>query len=136
MLISYFCDLKSERYFMRIDKFLWTVRYYKTRSQATESINKGHVSVGNQKVKPSREVFVGDIITVRKDQINYTLEVLDIPENRIGAKLVDLYRKDTTDKEQFEKLELLKYSQDYYRQKGSGRPTKKDRRDITDFMDN
>ncbi len=120
---------------MRIDKLLWILRYYKTRSVATESINKGHVSIGNQKVKPSREVFVGDSITLRKDQINYTFELINIPENRVGAKLLDLYRKDTTDKEQFEKIDLLKLSKEYYRQKGSGRPTKKDRRELNDFFD-
>ena len=76
-----------------------------------------------------------DIIILRKDQINYRLKVNDIPESRVGAKLVDLYRSDTTPKEQFEAQELLKYSKDYYRKKGVGRPTKKDRRDIDDFTD-
>ena len=120
---------------MRIDKFLWCLRYFKTRSLATEECAKNHITIGNQKVKPSREVFVADQITVRKDQINYTFEVLNIPENRVGAKLVDLYRKDTTPPEAFEKIELMKYSKDYYRQKGSGRPSKKDRRDLDDFID-
>lgn len=118
---------------MRIDKFLWVVRYFKTRNLATEACNKGHISINNQKVKPSRLVLTGDKIEVRKNQINYTFDVLNIPDNRIGAKLVELYIKDTTPKEAFEKLELLKYSQDYYRQKGSGRPTKKDRRELDDF---
>ncbi|MCW8981679.1 MAG: RNA-binding S4 domain-containing protein, partial [Altibacter sp.] len=71
----------------------------------------------------------------RKDQINYQLEVLDLPESRLGAKLVDMYRKDTTPKEAFESQELLKYAKDYYRKKGVGRPTKKDRRDLDDFTD-
>lgn len=121
---------------MRIDKYLWVVRYFKTRSLATESCNKGHVSINGQKVKPSREVITGDTIEVRKNQIQYRFEVLQIPTNRIGAKLVELHIKDTTPKEAFEKIELLKYSQDYYRQKGSGRPTKKDRRELDDFVDN
>lgn len=119
---------------MRIDKYLWCVRYYKTRSIATDACNKGHVSINKQKVKPSKDVFIGDTIQLRKDQINYSLEVLNIPNNRLGAKLVDLYRKDTTPDEQFESRELLKYSQDFYRKKGSGRPTKKDRRDLSDFI--
>ena len=70
---------------------------------------------------------------IRKNQINYSLTVLDTPKSRLGAKLVDQYRKDTTPKEAFEQNELLKYSKDYYRKKGVGRPSKKDRRDLEDF---
>ena len=102
---------------------------------ATEAAKKGHFKVNGQAVKPSREVFPGDKILLRKDQINYGLTVLNLPENRVGAKLVDLYRTDTTPKEAFEKLELLKYSKDYYREKGTGRPTKKDRRDLENYTD-
>ncbi|WP_335966623.1 S4 domain-containing protein [Galbibacter sp. PAP.153] len=120
---------------MRIDKYLWCIRYFKTRNMATEACKKGHVSVNEQTVKPSREVFPTDNIKLRKNQINYQITVLDIPESRIGAKLVDIYRKDTTPKEAFEHVDLLKYSKDYYRKKGSGRPTKKDRRDIDDYLD-
>jgi len=91
----------------------------------------------NQEIaKPSREVYPGDTIQLRKEQVHYSLEVLDIPENRVGAKLVNLYRVDTTPKEAFENQELLKFSQDYYRKKGTGRPTKKDRRDLEDFTEN
>jgi ribosome-associated heat shock protein Hsp15 len=86
-------------------------------------------------VKPSREVYATDKIEFRKDQINYQIIVNDIPESRVGAKLVDIYRTDITPKEAFEAKELLKYSKDYYRKKGIGRPTKKDRRDIDDFYD-
>ncbi|APY09857.1 RNA-binding protein [Seonamhaeicola sp. S2-3] len=118
---------------MRIDKYLWCVRYYKTRSLATTACKKGHVRVNNEIVKPSREVYPLDIIEVRKNQINYKLKVNDIPESRVGAKLVDIYRTDTTPKEAFEAQELLKFSKDYYRKKGTGRPTKKDRRDIDDY---
>ncbi|WP_274476348.1 RNA-binding S4 domain-containing protein [Mangrovimonas aestuarii] len=118
---------------MRIDKFLWCVRYFKTRSIATAACKKGQVRVNGDQVKPSREVYPTDKIEVRKNQINYTLTVNDLPPNRVGAKLVDIYRIDTTPKEAFEAFELLKYSQDYYRKKGTGRPTKKDRRDIDDF---
>uniref|UniRef100_UPI0040471DB9 RNA-binding S4 domain-containing protein n=1 Tax=Mariniflexile sp. TaxID=1979402 RepID=UPI0040471DB9 len=120
---------------MRIDKYLWCVRYYKTRTLATTACKKGHVRVNQDVVKPSREVYAQDVIELRKDQINYRLTVNDIPESRIGAKLVDIYRTDTTPKEQFEAQELLKYSKDYYRKKGVGRPTKKDRRDIDGFTD-
>jgi ribosome-associated heat shock protein Hsp15 len=120
---------------MRIDKYLWCIRYFKTRSIATEACKKGHIKVNGESVKASKTVFNNDKIIVRKDQINYEIEVLDIPANRVSAKLVDLYRKDTTPAEVFEKLELLKYSKDYYRKKGTGRPTKKDRREIDDFTD-
>ncbi|WP_298536707.1 S4 domain-containing protein [uncultured Algibacter sp.] len=120
---------------MRIDKFLWCVRYYKTRTLATTACKKGQVRVNQEIVKPSREVYATDTIELRKNQINYKLKVNDIPPSRVGAKIVDLYRTDITPKEQFEAQELLKYSKDYYRKKGTGRPTKKDRRDIDDFTE-
>lgn len=120
---------------MRIDKYLWNVRYFKTRNIATITCKKGHVKVNNQIVKPSREVYPSDKIMVRKNQIDYSLEVLAIPESRVGAKLVAMYRKDTTPKEAFEHNELLKYAKDHYRKKGTGRPTKKDRRNIDDYLD-
>lgn len=118
---------------MRVDKFLWCVRYYKTRNLATVACKKGHVKVNDQVAKPSREVYATDKIELRKEQINYQLTVNDLPPNRVGAKLVDIYRTDTTPKSEFEAKELLKYSKDYYRKKGTGRPTKKDRRDIDDY---
>src|SRR5690606_17788839 len=120
---------------MRIDKYLWCIRLYKTRSIATEAIKKGHVSVNNQQAKASREVFAGDKISVRKDQINYQYSVLDLPPNRVGAKLVDMYRKDETPPEAFEHLELLRLAKEHYRAKGEGRPTKKDRRDMDEYLD-
>ncbi|MDO6493014.1 MAG: RNA-binding S4 domain-containing protein [Cellulophaga sp.] len=118
---------------MRIDKYLWCTRYFKTRNIATEACKKGHIKVNDKVVKPSRDVFPMDKITVRKNQINYQFTILDVPPNRVGAKLVDMYRKDTTPKEAFEHSDLLKYSKDYYRKKGTGRPTKKDRREIDDY---
>ncbi|MBL7472514.1 RNA-binding S4 domain-containing protein [Robertkochia sediminum] len=120
---------------MRIDKFLWSTRYFKTRNQASEACKKGHIRVNDAVVKPSRDVYPGDKLIVRKNQVNYELLVLDLPTSRVGAKLVDIYRKDTTPKEAFEHSDLLKYSKDYYRKKGTGRPTKKDRRDIDDYLD-
>lgn len=118
---------------MRIDKFLWCVRYFKTRSIATAACKKGHVRVNDTVAKPSRDVFPTDKIRVRKNQINYSLTINDIPPNRVGAKLVDIYRTDTTPKEAFAAVDMLKYSKDYYRKKGTGRPTKKDRRDLDDY---
>jgi ribosome-associated heat shock protein Hsp15 len=120
---------------MRIDKYLWCIRFYKTRNIATEACKKGHIRINGDGIKPSKMVYNNDKISVRKNQINYEIEVLDIPKSRIGAKLVNLYRKDITPKEAFEKLELLQYSKDYYRKKGAGRPTKKDRRELDDYAE-
>lgn len=119
---------------MRIDKYLWCIRVFKTRNLASNACKKGHVKIDGVNVKPSKDIFGDEKISVRKNQINHLLKVLDIPTSRIGAKLVDLYRKDLTDKEQFEKTELLKFAKDYYRKKGLGRPTKKDRRDIDGYQ--
>lgn len=120
---------------MRIDKYLWCVRYYKTRSIATQACQKGQITINGQQVKPSRDVLPGDKITVRRDQINYILTVLDIPANRVGPKLVDIYRRDETPAEAFAHLEMLRLSKEHYRAKGQGRPTKKDRRDLDDYGD-
>lgn len=120
---------------MRIDKYLWCIRVFKTRSIATDACKKGQVKIEDTSIKPSKEVFGNELITVRKNQINYRFKVLDIPDNRLGAKLVNLYRQDITPEEEFQKNELLKFAKDYYRKKGTGRPTKKDRRDIEDFTE-
>ncbi|MEX0290231.1 MAG: RNA-binding S4 domain-containing protein [Flavobacteriaceae bacterium] len=120
---------------MRIDKYLWSTRYFKTRNMGTEACKKGQVQINGQTAKPSREVYPMDKVKVRKNQLNYEFTVLDIPPGRVGAKLVNLYREDTTPAEVFEHNELQKYSRDYYRKKGSGRPTKKDRREIEDYLE-
>ncbi len=99
----------------------------------TEACKKNHVTVNGQVAKPSKEVFPLDKVTFRKDQIVYQITVLDIPDNRVGAKLVDIYRKDDTPPETFAHLELLKLSKEHYRKTGTGRPTKKDRRDLDDI---
>ncbi|WP_185288874.1 RNA-binding S4 domain-containing protein [Chryseobacterium lactis] len=121
---------------MRIDKFLWSIRFYKTRNIAAEEIKKNRVSIGTSAVKSSKEVKEGDIIKIRKNQIDYKIKVLQIPKSRIGAKLVPLHIQDVTDKEQYELLKLRKMSQDYYRSKGEGRPTKKDRREMDEYVGN
>jgi ribosome-associated heat shock protein Hsp15 len=118
---------------MRIDKFLWSVRFYKTRTLAADEIKKNRVSIGENPVKSSKEVKNGDIIKIRKNQIDYKIKVIDIPKSRVGAKLVSVYVVDMTEKDQYEILAMRKSSQDYYRQKGIGRPTKKDRRDMDDY---
>ena len=119
---------------MRIDKFLWCVRFYKTRSIAADEIKKNRVSLAGQTVKSSREVKEGDIIKIRKNQIDLQLKILQIPKSRIGAKLVPLHIEDKTEKEQYELMKLRQLSQEHYRNKGEGRPTKKDRRDIDGFV--
>jgi ribosome-associated heat shock protein Hsp15 len=99
----------------------------------TEACKKNQITVNGQVAKPSKEVFPSDTVTFRKDQITRILTVLDIPPNRVGAKLVDIYRKDETPPEAFEHLEMLKLSKEHYRKTGDGRPTKKDRRDLEDY---
>ena len=121
---------------MRVDKYLWCVRYFKTRNMVTELCKKNHVTVNGQLAKPSKEVFPQDKITFRKDQINYHLKVLGIPPSRVGAKIVDLYRIDETPEENFQHLEMLNLAKQHYRKTGVGRPTKKDRRDLDDLEQN
>lgn len=120
---------------MRIDKYLWCIRFYKTRTIATEACKKNHVRIDGSPLKPSKDVFGGEKLSIRHNQINYIIEVLELPQNRVGAKIVDLYRKDLTPASAFENKETLKLAQDYYRKKGVGRPTKKDRRDLEDFIE-
>ena len=120
---------------MRIDKLFWSVRVYKTRSIAADEIKKNKVTVGDQQVKSSREVKIGDLIKIRKNQIDFQIKVKDIPKRRVGAKLVPDLIEDRTEKEQYEILKLKRMQQNYYRAKGEGRPTKKDRREISDYME-
>lgn len=119
---------------MRIDKYLWNIRVFKTRSMATTACKKGQIKMDSKNIKPSKEIFGNELILVRRNQINYQIKVLDLPKSRVGAKLVDLYRKDITPKDAFEKRNFLKFSKEYYRQKGAGRPTKKERRDIDNYQ--
>ena len=120
---------------MRIDKFLWCVRFYKTRTISADEIKKNRVSVGGNTVKSSKEVAEGAIIKIRKNQIDYQIKVIQIPKSRLAAKLVPLHIQDRTESDQYEILKQRKLTQDYYRIKGEGRPTKKDRRDMDDFVD-
>jgi ribosome-associated heat shock protein Hsp15 len=120
---------------MRIDKYLWCTRYYKTRNKATIACGKGQVKINTQVCKPSREIYVGDTIMVRKNQIDYSLRVIAVPPSRIRAKIVNLFREDTTPALSSAHRELLKFSKEYYRKKGTGRPTKKDRRAIDGYKD-
>ena len=118
---------------MRIDKFLWSIRFYKTRSIAADEIKKNKVSLGGNVVKSSKEVKEGDVLKIKKNQIEYQIKILQVPKSRIGPKLVPLHIEDKTDKQQYEILQLRKLNQEYYRNRGEGRPTKKDRRDLENF---
>jgi len=100
---------------------------------ASEACRKGHVKLRGKSIKPSHEVFAQDHLVVRKNQINYELIILDTPDSRVGAALVDIYRKDKTPADAFKSQEMLKSASDYHRLKGLGRPTKKDRRNLDDY---
>ncbi|MCI4641854.1 MAG: RNA-binding S4 domain-containing protein [Flavobacteriaceae bacterium] len=118
---------------MRLDKYLWALRYFKTRNMATEACKKGQIRVNELIAKPSREVYPMDQLIIRKNQINFQCTVLDIPSSRLGAKLVDRYRKDTTPLEALEQQKVAALAQEHYRKRGTGRPTKKERRDLSDY---
>ena len=119
---------------VRVDKYLWAMRIYKTRSIATDACKCGRVKMNGVEVKPSRMFHVGDIFTVRKGPITYTYRILQLWGNRLGAKMVPEYLQDITPQEQLELLELARYAAQSGRDRGTGRPTKKDRRDIEQFF--
>jgi len=120
---------------IRIDKFLWSVRIYKTRSIASDECRKGRIIIGNVQVKPSRTVLKGEIITVRKPPLIYTYRVIEPIENRVGAKLVINFIEDLTPDEEKTKLDMSNSGGIIYRDKGTGRPTKKERRLIDRLTD-
>jgi ribosome-associated heat shock protein Hsp15 len=120
---------------VRVDKWLWAVRIYKTRSQATEACRKGHVSIGNLPVKPSRSVHIGEVVKVRKSPVVRSFKVHAIAEKRMSAKLTEDYLEDITPPEELEIQEMQKNMRWITRDRGTGRPTKKDRRELDDFFD-
>ena len=120
---------------MRIDKFTWCVRLTKTRAIASDFISKNKVKLNGQGVKPSREVSSGDIISFQKHNATFEYEVLLLLKNRVGAKLVFNHLRDITKSEEIEKYRIYQVSQSEYRQKGSGKPSTKNRRDLNEFMD-
>ncbi|MBO5014125.1 MAG: RNA-binding S4 domain-containing protein [Paludibacteraceae bacterium] len=119
---------------IRVDKYLWAMRIYKTRSIATDACKCGRIKMNGVEIKPSRAFHVGDVFTVRKGPITYTYRILQLASNRLGAKMVPEYLQDITPKEQLELLELARYAAQSGRDRGTGRPTKKDRRDIEQFF--
>lgn len=120
---------------VRIDKWLWAVRIFKTRTIASEACKKGRVLVGGVSVKPSREIRVGDVVQVKKPPVTFSFKVRDLSDKRMGAKLVPQFMENVTPPDQYEILELNKISGFVDRQRGTGRPTKKDRRDLEQFTD-
>lgn len=127
--------MKEPKTEVRIDKWLWAVRLFKTRSISIEAIKKGRITIKGVTVKPSRMVKVGDVVEVRRSPITYSFEVLGLSENRMGAKLVPGFMKDVTPPSQLEILELSKMSGFVDRARGTGRPTKKDRRELEQFSE-
>lgn len=120
---------------VRVDKWLWAVRVFKTRSIATEACKKGRVSIGGVTIKPSRTIRVGEVITVRKPPIEYSFRVLQLLASRVGAKRVAEFMENVTPQAQYELLELQRVSGFVDRAKGLGRPTKKERRDLDQFAE-
>ena len=119
---------------VRVDKYLFAMRIYKTRSMAADACKKGRVTMNGQQLKPSRTFAEGDKFSVRKGPITFSYEVLRLSENRLGAKLVPDYMRDITAQDQLELLELARLAGQSGRDRGTGRPTKKDRRDIEQFI--
>ena len=115
---------------VRIDKWLWGVRVFKTRNQATLACRSGRVRISDHPVKPSREVKPGEVIIISLDFLKRSVKVLALLENRVGAKLVEQFMEDLTPQEEYQKLRLRKNAGFGYRLRGLGRPTKKERRDI------
>lgn len=120
---------------IRIDKFLWAVRLYKTRSQASEECRKGRIAVNGIAVKPSRNISTGEVVTVKKLPVIYTYEVLQPIENRVSASLVENYIRDITPEEEKNKLVVARNTGFGIRPRGLGRPTKKDRRSLDRLSD-
>ena len=120
---------------IRLDKYLWAVRIFKTRSDAADAIRNNRVTVNNSYAKPSREVKIGDILAVRRQAVTYQYKVLDLVSSRQGAKLVPNYCLDITPQEELDKLNAPRETIFVFRDRGTGRPTKKERRDLDALMD-
>lgn len=123
----------------RIDKWIWAMRIFKTRTVATDACKKGRVTIGPDEkqivAKPSRLIKVGDIVNVRKPPVTYSFKVLKLTENRLGAKLVPEYMDNITPRSQYDLLDVVKISGFVDRRKGLGRPTKKEGRELQRFND-
>ncbi len=120
---------------VRIDKWLWAMRIFKTRTIATEACKKGRVYVGDALAKPSRTIKVGDVVKVRKPPVTYSFRVLALTQNRLGAKLVPDYMENITPKSELDLLEIVKISGFIDSRKGLGRPTKREGRELAEFTE-
>ncbi len=120
----------------RIDKYIWSVRLAKTRSKASELISKGKVTINGVKVKPSREVKIGEVIELHRHSATFEFRVVQLLQNRVGAKLVSEYIEDISRQEEIEKYKLFQASQKSFRAQGDSKPSKKQRRDLDDFLEN
>ena len=120
----------------RLDKFAWSVRLAKTRSHSSDAISKGKIRLNGQTTKPSKEVKLGDEIQVIRHTATFTFRVVQLLKSRVGAKLVSEYIIDITTPEEIEKFNIYRLNQSSYKAYGAGKPSKKDRRDIDDFLDN
>ncbi|MBO5882010.1 MAG: RNA-binding S4 domain-containing protein [Alistipes sp.] len=120
---------------IRLDKYLWAVRVFKTRSDAADAIRQNRVLVNDAYAKPSREVKVGDMISVRRERVHYSYKVLDLVSSRQPAKNVPMYCLNCTPQEELDKLNVPHETIFVFRERGMGRPTKKDRRNIDALMD-
>jgi ribosome-associated heat shock protein Hsp15 len=120
---------------VRIDKWLWAVRLFKTRTLAADACKKGKVIIQNIQVKPSRNVKVGDIVSIKRNPILFSFKVLALSENRMNAKLVADFMLNVTTPDQLELIELAKLAGQIGRDRGTGRPTKKERRELDDFIE-
>jgi ribosome-associated heat shock protein Hsp15 len=118
---------------MRLDQWLWAVRIYKTRTLAADAIKDEHVKVNGETAKPARELKGGELITARVNQMTRTVMVLDAPKSRVGAKFVAQFMEDRTPPEEYERRREANLLPPGFRPKGSGRPTKRERREIERF---
>jgi ribosome-associated heat shock protein Hsp15 len=118
---------------MRLDQWLWAVRVFKTRTQAAEAIRGGHVSIGGVATKPAREVHVDEIVVARVHQMTRMVRVLGEPPSRVGAKLVSQYMEDLTPPEEYQRRREANLLPPGFRREGSGRPTKRERRELDQF---
>ena len=122
---------------VRVDKWLWAMRIFKTRTLATEACKKGRVTLGENQIiaKPSRTIKIGDIVNVRKSPVTYTFRVKGLTENRLGAKLVPDYMENITPQSELDLLEIVKINGFVDRRKGLGRPTKREGRELARFTE-
>lgn len=119
---------------LRCDKYIWAVRLAKTRSVATELISKGKIKINGLTTKPSKDIKEGDVISISKNAAVFSFKVIQLLDKRVGAKLVPEYLLDCTPTEEIEKFRTYQLAQQSYRENGSGKPSKKDRRDLDDFL--